>query len=180
MQHIAQYSALQTGLAWLRSGLGIVFGAGTTANVVAHVQPRLLASLGMAVAAVAVLALSLIQPHTSYNWHIVPAIFTLAFGFPMGFVPITLTAVKGVAAEETGIASALLNALQQIGVALGLAVLSSASVKATAAAVPDALEALYAARRSGTADLARSEWRPLSAATRQVLCWVRSPSSLPQ
>jgi hypothetical protein len=73
----------------------------------------------------------------------------------MGFVPLTLTAVKGVRAQETGIASALLNASQQIGVAFGLAVLSSTSVTVTARSLPDALASLYEARSAADAEAVR-------------------------
>jgi cytochrome c biogenesis protein CcdA len=99
--------------------------------------------------------LSGINRETAYASHIMPAIFALAFGFAMGFVPLTLTAVKGVRAQETGIASALLNASQQIGVAFGLAVLSSISVTVTARSLPDALASLYEARSAADAEAVR-------------------------
>jgi hypothetical protein len=66
-------------------------------------------------------------------------------------IALALTAVKGVRAQETGIASALFNASQQIGVAFGLALLSTMAVTATARRLPDALAALY----RGLSDLVR-------------------------
>jgi EmrB/QacA subfamily drug resistance transporter len=152
MQHVLQYSPLNTGLAWLPFGVGIVVGAGLTTKIVSRVSPRAVAVLGMLIAASALFWLSSISRDTAYFFPILPAIFALAFGFAMGFVPLTLTAVQGVPAQETGIASALLNASQQIGVALGLAVLSSVSVVATARQQPDALGTLYKARNTAQAD----------------------------
>ena len=71
-------------------------------------------------------------------------------------IALALTAVKGVRAQETGIASALFNASQQIGVAFGLALLSTIAVSATARRLPDALAALYRAREAGDAGLAQT------------------------
>jgi EmrB/QacA subfamily drug resistance transporter len=155
MQHIMEYSPIRTGLAWLPFGIGIVLGAGVTTKIVAHFRPRVVAALGMVIAAGALLWLSGISRETAYASHIMPAIFALAFGFAMGFVPLTLTAVKGVRAQETGIASALLNASQQIGVAFGLAVLSSISVTVTARKRPDALASLHEARSAADAEAVR-------------------------
>jgi hypothetical protein len=61
-----------------------------------------------------------------------------------------------VQAQETGIASALFNASQQIGVAFGLAVLSTISVAVTAGKLPHALTALYRAREAGNTEIVRS------------------------
>ena len=80
-----------------------------------------------------------------------PAAFLTAFGFVTAVIALALTAVKGVKAQETGIASALFNASQQIGVAFGLALLSTISITATASRVPDALSALYRGREAGDA-----------------------------
>lgn len=155
MQHIMEYSPIRTGLAWLPFGIGILLGAGITTKVVTRFSPRNVASLGMLIAAGALPWLSGVDRHTAYATHIMPAIFALAFGFAMGFVPLTLTAVKGVRAQETGIASALLNASQQIGVALGLALFASISVAVTAAKLPDALASLYDGRRASDAEAVR-------------------------
>jgi hypothetical protein len=85
-----------------------------------------------------------------------PAAFLTAFGFVTAVIALALTAVKGVQAQETGIASALFNASQQIGVALGLAVLSTISVTVTSGRLPDALTALYRGRETGDTEMVRS------------------------
>jgi hypothetical protein len=100
----------------------------------------------MLICSVAMLWLSTVGTAGNYATHIMPAIFATAFGFAMGFVPLTLTAVKGVRAQESGIASALLNASQQIGVAFGLAILSTVAVTTTDSSLPDALEHLHEGR----------------------------------
>lgn len=96
-----------------------------------------------------VLWLSSVGTDTTCLSHLMPAIFAVAVGFGLSFVPMTLTAVNRVRPEESGIASALLNAAQQIGTALGLAVVASISVTVTEKRLPDALTTLYQARSSG-------------------------------
>lgn len=154
MQHIVAYSPLVTGLAWLPFGLGIVLGAGVSSKLVLGLAPRGVAVPGMVLGSLALLWLSAVDAEPNYPAHIMPAIFGLAFGFAMGVVSLTLTAVRGVQAQDTGIASALLNASQQIGVAFGLAILSTISVKATASRMPDALGSLYDARANAELQVA--------------------------
>ncbi|WP_437667092.1 MFS transporter [Sorangium sp. So ce1182] len=149
MQHVLAFSPIRTGLSWLPFGFGIMLGAGITTKLVTKVAPRGVAAAGMVLCSAAVFWLSTLGHDPSYAAHILPAIFLTAFGFAMGFVPLTLTAVEGVRAQESGIASALLNASQQIGVALGLALLSTVAVTATDARLPRALDALYAGREAG-------------------------------
>lgn len=152
MQHILGYSPVRTGLAWLPFAVGIALSAGVGSKLVTRFAPRGLAATGMLIGGAAVLWLSTLGPETGYG-HLLPGIFATAFGFGLGFVPLTLTAVHGVQAQDSGIASALLNAAQQIGVALGLAVLSTVAVTTTQASLPGALSALYQGRATGNEDL---------------------------
>jgi hypothetical protein len=80
-------------------------------------------------------ALTSTSPFTT---HLMPAMFTTALGLGLGFVPMTLAAVHGVGHQDAGIASALLNAAQQIGGALGLAILSTISTSAANHRLPNA------------------------------------------
>ena len=61
----------------------------------------------------------------SYAADILPCIVLMAFGMGMVFVPLTLTAVHHLRDEDSGIGSGVLNTMQQVGGALGLAVLST-------------------------------------------------------
>jgi hypothetical protein len=72
-----------------------------------------------------------------------PAMFVTALGLGMSFVPMTLGAVSGVDHQDTGMASALLNTAQQIGGAIGLAVLSTISTSAADDKLPDAAAGLF-------------------------------------
>ena len=64
----------------------------------------------------------------SYATDILPFVFMMSFGMGLTFVPLTLTAVHGVAAADSGIGSGVLNTMQQVGGALGLATLSTVAV----------------------------------------------------
>lgn len=142
MQEVLRYDALKTGLAWLPFGLGIVAGAIITSKVVSKLSPRVLAVWGAITASGSMFWLSMLGQSVHYASHVMPAMFGVAFGFVMAILSVTLMAVQSVRAQDSGIASALLNASQQIGVALGLAILSTISVSVTNERMPNALENL--------------------------------------
>ncbi len=146
MQDILFYSPLRTGLSWLPFGVGIIVGAVLTPKIAARYSPKALAVAGSLISSASMFWLSTINTTTSYTLHIMPAMFGMALGFVVGILALTLTAVKDVRAQDSGIASALLNASQQIGVALGLAVLSSVAVALTQRQLPEAMEVLRKGR----------------------------------
>jgi MFS family permease len=78
----------------------------------------------------------------------VPAMIILGVGFGMSFVPVTIAGTSGVAPEDSGLASGLLNATQQVGGSLGLAILSSVATSRTTSALHTGL-ALPAALTHG-------------------------------
>jgi EmrB/QacA subfamily drug resistance transporter len=143
MQLILGYSPVRTGFAYLPFSLGMGIAAGAGAKLVGRVAPRLIAGPGLLVAAVGMFWFATLQPDSSYAAHLMPAMFVTAVGLGMSFVPMTLGAVSGVAHSDTGIASALLNTAQQIGGALGLAVLSTIATSAADRKLPEAAGSLY-------------------------------------
>ncbi|GGL95469.1 hypothetical protein GCM10010840_36940 [Deinococcus aerolatus] len=140
MQHILAYSRIQTGLAWLPFAVGIAVSSGVASKLVSRFAPRAIGAAGMLIAAGGMFWLSTTGVSANYALNLLPGIFLTAFRFGLGFMPLTLTAVRGVREQESGIASALLNAAQQLGVALGLALLSTVAVVARAS---DALVQRY-------------------------------------
>lgn len=139
LQHVQQFSPLQTGAAWLPFAAGIVLGAGTAPKLLLTTGPRAVASTGALLSAAAAYGFSTITTDTSYWTHLAPAMLVLAIGFGLGVMALTQAAVYDVRPDHAGIASALLNSAQQIGVALGLAVL--AGVAATITASPTHVDA---------------------------------------
>lgn len=145
MQLILGYSPVRTGFAYLPFSFGMATAAGVSSKLITHFAPRLIAGPGLLVGAVGMFWFATLEPDSSYAAHLMPAMFVTALGLGMSFVPMTLGAVSGVAHHDTGIASALLNTAQQIGGALGLAVLSTIATSAANDKLPDAATTLYRA-----------------------------------
>ncbi|MER5660280.1 MFS transporter [Streptomyces mirabilis] len=143
MQLILGYSPVRTGFAYLPFSFGMAMAAGISSKLVSHLAPRLIAGPGLLVAAVGMLWFATLEPDSSYTAHLMPAMFVTALGLGMSFVPMTLGAVSGVSHQDTGVASALLNTAQQIGGALGLAILSTISTSAADDKLPEAAGSLY-------------------------------------
>ncbi|MFH8610776.1 MFS transporter [Streptomyces sp. NPDC018029] len=143
MQLILGYSAVKTGFANLPFSLGMGVAAALSAKLVTRLAPRVIAGPGLLVAAGGMFWFATLTPDSSYAGHLMPAMFVTALGLGMGFVPMTLGAVSGVDHQETGIASALLNTAQQIGGALGLAVLATISTSAANDRLPEAAASFY-------------------------------------
>jgi MFS family permease len=114
---------------------GIVVGAGLAPKLLLRLGPRYIAALGALLGAAAAFWLSTITVQATYWVDLAPAMFLLAVGFGAAAVTLTQAAVYRVDPDKAGIASALLNSAQQIGVALGLAVL--AGIAATVAGAPE-------------------------------------------
>ena len=139
VQGVLGFSSLETGFAFLPFSFGIVISATIASKAISHVDPRWLAGLGTAMAAAALFGFSRLpldstlpglSTDASYLTDILPFIVLMSLGMGMVFVPLTLTAVHGVDAQDSGIGSGVLNAMQQIGGALGLAILSTVAVGA--------------------------------------------------
>jgi predicted MFS family arabinose efflux permease len=143
MQLILGYSAVKTGFAYLPFSVGMAAAAGISSKLVTYFAPRLIAGPGLMVAAGGMFWFATLETGSSYPAHLMPAMFVTALGLGMAFVPMTVTSVSGVDHLDTGVASALLNTAQQIGGALGLAVLSTISTSAANDKLPEAASSLY-------------------------------------
>lgn len=130
MQEVLQFSPVMAGLASLPVSVGIVLAAGISSKLLERLAPRAVSVPGLLIAAGAMLWLSTLSTGSSYAGHVLPALFLTYFGLGMGFMPLTLTAVHRVDADRAGVASAMLNTAQQIGAALGVAVLGTISTAA--------------------------------------------------
>ena len=127
LQNIHHYSAVRTGLGFLPMSFGIMFAAIITSRQLTRVGIRIPLLTGPVFALAGLIWLTRLTPSTSYGFILAPLLL-LALGMGQCFVPLTVTAVAGVAPEEAGIASALVNTGQQIGGALGLAVLGTVAI----------------------------------------------------
>ena len=124
LQNILGYSALKTGFAFLPMTLGIITAAVLASRLVGRVGIRVPLLIGPAAAVIGLELLTGLTIHSGYTAILVP-LLVVSLGMGLSFVPLTLTAVSGVEPHEAGLASALLNTTQQVGGALGLAILST-------------------------------------------------------
>jgi EmrB/QacA subfamily drug resistance transporter len=131
VQRVLGYSPLEAGLAFLPFTGGIIIGAGLSQGLVAKVGARELPLIGMGMAIVGMLLFTRLQPGGEYVSDLLPGIMLASIGMGLTFVPITLIATSGIPGADAGLASGLYNTSQQIGGALGLAVLSTLAVNAT-------------------------------------------------
>jgi len=132
MQVVNGYSPLKSGLAFLPMTVLIGVSAGIGSQLLGRVGPRPLLTVGPILAGLGLLSLGLrLEPGSSYLSVVLPSLALVAFGMGLTFVALTSAAVAGVPQEDAGIASALLNAGQQIGGALGLAILTAVSTART-------------------------------------------------
>ena len=125
MQQVLGYSPLKTGVAYLAvAGTSILW-----ANVAAHavnrvgVKPALV--FGMAMMTAGLVYFTQVAVDGSYWADLFPGFLIIGVGIPFSFIPITIAAVAGTKPEEAGLASGLINTTQQIGGAVGIAVLST-------------------------------------------------------
>jgi EmrB/QacA subfamily drug resistance transporter len=131
LQRVLDYSALEAGFAFLPFTFGVIVGAGLSQNLVPRLGAREVPLIGMPMAIVGLLLFMRLQPDSSYVVDLLPGIILASVGMGLTFVPITLIATSGIPHDDAGLASGLYNTSQQVGGALGLAILATLAVEAT-------------------------------------------------
>jgi EmrB/QacA subfamily drug resistance transporter len=135
VQEILGYSALHAGLAFLPVTAGIMVGAGISQQLVGRIGARSVGIGGIALATIGMVVLTGVPVHGSFASDLLPGLIPLSIGMGLTFVPITLLGNGGVSGSDAGLASGLFNTAQQVGGALGLAVLSTLAADHTSSAV---------------------------------------------
>lgn len=125
-------SPVKVGVAFLPMTVAIAIAARLAGGPLASVRTHRLAAVGSLFVAAGVGLLMRISPDTGYLGTVLPGVVLAGLGLGLAFVPLTTAAVSGADPDDGGIASALFNAGQQLGGAIGLAVLTTASVTTTA------------------------------------------------
>jgi len=132
LQQTLHYSALHAGIAYLPFSAGIVVTATVTARLLPRFGPRALMSTGALLATAAMVWLTRLTLDSSYVTGILPAFLVMSVGMGLVFVPLSNTALTGVANHDAGVASALVNTTQQIGGSLGTGLLNTIFTTAVA------------------------------------------------
>src|SRR5262245_25372585 len=131
MQQVLSYSPLKTGVAYLAvAGTAIIWST-VAAQLVNRVGVKPVIVAGMAFLTAGLLYFTQVSVGGSYLGDLLPGFLLIAVGLGFSFVPISIAALAGVQASEAGLASGLFNTSQQIGGALGIAVLSAIATTKT-------------------------------------------------
>ncbi len=126
LQQVLGYSALKTGLAYLPLALAIILCAGGASVLVTRIGFKTTMLIGMAFVAAALLWFAQVRaPGGSYAADVLGPSLLAGMGLGLVFVAVTIAAVTGTTPDEAGLASGLINTSQQVGGALGLAILAS-------------------------------------------------------
>jgi EmrB/QacA subfamily drug resistance transporter len=131
VQRVLGFSPVQAGFAFVPFTAGVIIGAGLSQRLVPALGAREVPVIGAALGAVGLLTFLCLTPDSSYVTDLLPGIMLASIGMGLVFVPITLIATSGVPVDDAGLASGLFNTSQQIGGALGLAVLSTLATNRT-------------------------------------------------
>jgi EmrB/QacA subfamily drug resistance transporter len=144
IQNVMGYSPLKAGFAFLPFSICIIISATIVSKLANRVDPKYIAGVGTLMAAFALYGFSRLSVPTgggdvlhaistgqplgadvSYWTQILPYVCLMALGMGAVFVPLTLTALHHLRPEDSGVGSGVLNTMQQVGGALGLAILST-------------------------------------------------------
>ena len=125
MQQVLGYSPLKTGIGYLLVATVIVISAGASQALVTRIGVRTVLAVGMGLTAAGLIYFSQVSVGGSYVGDLAPGFVLAGIGLGFSFVPVTIAALVGVEQAEAGIASGIINTSQQIGGALGTAVLST-------------------------------------------------------
>lgn len=132
LQGVLHFSALTAGVAFLPLSLATVAASSIAGRLLPRVAPRTLLVPGMLLAGLGLWWLSLIGSPGDYWSHVLPGELLVGLGLGLVFVTVASTALVGVAAGDSGVASAVLSTSQQVGGSLGTALLNTIAA-ATAA-----------------------------------------------
>jgi MFS family permease len=125
MQEVLGYSALRAGVAYLTIALTTIFTAGIASQLVTRAGVKPILAAGMAIATGGLLLFTMVSVDGDYVHDLLPGFLVTAFGLGFSFVPVSIAALQGVKLSDAGLASGLINTGQQIGGALGVAIISA-------------------------------------------------------
>jgi EmrB/QacA subfamily drug resistance transporter len=134
LQRVLGYAPLKAGLAFLPFTAGIMVSAGIASQFAPRIGVRPVAAAGLLLTTAGLLLLTQLPVHGSYAVNVLPAILLASLGMGAVFMPLTLIATTGLEDEDQGLASGIFNTSQQVGGALGLAILSTIATSKTASA----------------------------------------------
>jgi EmrB/QacA subfamily drug resistance transporter len=131
MQIVLGFSALQTGVGYLAVALTAVAASGAAQALVTRLGVKPVLAAGLTMLGVGLILFTQVSVDGTYVADLLPGFILVGVGLGFSFVPVSIAALAGVAGREAGLASGLINTSQQIGGALGLAILTTVSTTRT-------------------------------------------------
>jgi len=128
MQQVLGYSALKAGVAYLACALTVVVAAGIAGKLVTIFGVRNVLATGLVISGGGLYYFTHISANGTYWRDLFPGFVIAAIGLGFSFVPVTIAALSGIENRDAGLASGLINTTQQIGGALGTAIVTSVAV----------------------------------------------------
>jgi EmrB/QacA subfamily drug resistance transporter len=197
MQNVLGYSPIEAGAAYLPLTFGVGVAAGISSQLVPRVGTRPVIVVGSLIGAGGVYWLSRIPVDGSYVADLLPGLVITSLGLGAMFVAVLQAANAGVGERESGLAAALLNASQQVGGALGLAIFTAIATSrtgdllASSAPVPEALTSgfqrallassvFFAAAAIVALRITNTRGEPLEPAEPAELAGGPEPAAVPQ
>ncbi len=144
MQQVLGFSPLETGVGYLAVAGTAIIWANVAAAAVTRVGVKPALVFGMSMMTLGLLYFTQVSANGTYWSDLFPGFLIVGIGMPFAFVPVTIAAVAGTKPQEAGLASGLINTSQQIGGAVGIAILSTIAVSTTSDAVATGTETTIA------------------------------------
>ena len=157
VQTVWGYDALRTGISYLPMVATIMVASAVASQLVNRIGARPLMISGAVLGTGGMIWLSRITEHSTYAGGLLGPMMLTAFGMGLLFVPISLVALTKVAENDTGVASSLLNVGQQVGGALGLAVLGTVAWSAVSTSLHSQAAAAAAAAKNTAVHLSPAQ-----------------------
>jgi EmrB/QacA subfamily drug resistance transporter len=145
MQEVLGFSALRTGLGYLAVALTSVVAAGVAQALVTRLGVRPVLAFGLLMLAVGLAYFTRVSVDGSYAVDLLPGFLCVGVGLGFSFVPVSIAALAGISEREAGLASGLINTSQNIGGAVGLAILTTVSTTHTKSQIAAGVGQLQAA-----------------------------------
>ena len=124
-QQVLGFSALKTGLGYLAVALTAVVASGAAQALVTRLGVKPVLVTGLSLLGVGLIYFTQVSVGGSYVGDLLPGFLLIGVGLGFSFVPVSIAALAGVTGRDAGLASGLINTSQQIGGALGLAILTT-------------------------------------------------------
>jgi EmrB/QacA subfamily drug resistance transporter len=153
-QTVLGYSALEAGLGFLPLAVALVLGTHVASHIAAHVPARVVAFTGLVVAGAGAALISQASSTASYAVNLMPGLIVVGVGAGMVFVSVSASAMAGIPAQHSGMASGFLMTGHEVGAALGVAVISAVATSAGVLTTAEGAAAAFSRGFMGAAAIA--------------------------